>query len=259
MNRIEVQCSKCKETRTIGAKDAKRRLKANGHTDCRKCASLKPLPEVINNSKVIKDLGVVQFEGYAKRLAVFECQYCHKEFKARVNDITTKKQEGCMCRTGYKSDGKKNNPQLYMVWEAMRGRCNNPKNKSYHNYGGRGITIEPAWDDFNVFRDWAHANGYTPGINLSIDREDNNGNYESSNCRWTTPNVQAANKRYGLKTTKTNAIGVFPNGLKFYYAITYLGNTYYKGNFNTVEEAVEARKAFILLKGFPHTLERTEV
>lgn len=83
--------------------------------------------------------------------------------------------------------------KLYMVWDSMRARCNTTTNKDYENYGGRGISVCSEWDDFVVFRKWAMSNGYKQG--LSIDRIDNDGNYEPSNCRWATAHEQRINQR----------------------------------------------------------------
>lgn len=80
----------------------------------------------------------------------------------------------------------------------MRQRCNNPNQQSYHNYGGRGISICKEWDDYSVFRDWAFANGYQDDAvrgELTLDRIDVNGNYCPSNCRFVDMVTQANNKR----------------------------------------------------------------
>lgn len=82
---------------------------------------------------------------------------------------------------------------LYRVWASFRNRCNNPKSRPYHNYGARGISICAEWDDYKTFVDWAMANGYKKG--LEIDRINNNGNYEPSNCRFVTPMVNTRNRR----------------------------------------------------------------
>ena len=84
--------------------------------------------------------------------------------------------------------------RLYRIWNAMKRRTTKPNDISYPLYGGRGIRVCAEWyNDFSVFKEWADKNGYID--NLSIDRINPDGNYEPSNCRWSTVTKQANNRR----------------------------------------------------------------
>lgn len=84
--------------------------------------------------------------------------------------------------------------RLYGIWEQMRNRCYRKSVLHYSDYGGRGIIVCDEWkNSYESFRDWALVNGYQD--NLSIDRINNDGNYEPDNCRWVSAAQQANNRR----------------------------------------------------------------
>lgn len=86
------------------------------------------------------------------------------------------------------------NSRLHTIWHSMYCRCHYPGTNGYNRYGGRGIKICKEWeDDFMNFYNWAINNGYKE--NLTLDRIDVNGNYEPSNCRWATLEMQRRNMR----------------------------------------------------------------
>lgn len=78
----------------------------------------------------------------------------------------------------------------YKIWSAMKARCANPKTTHYHRYGGRGIKVCERW---NEFRNFIKDMGERPE-KMDLDRIDNNGNYELSNCRWISHNENCNNR-----------------------------------------------------------------
>ena len=94
------------------------------------------------------------------------------------------------------------NTKMYCKWVNVKQRCLNPKHPSYHNYGGRGITVCDEWNDFLNFQEWATHNGYSDS--LELDRIDNDGNYEPNNFRFITHRENNYNKRTNVLYTYNN-------------------------------------------------------
>ena len=131
------------------------------------------------------------------------------------------------------------NTKTYRTWQGMIGRCNNPNNINFKNYGGRGIKVCQQWLKFaNFFEDM----GLKPA-GLTIERTDNNKGYYKENCRWATQTEQNRNQRV-CKTNKTGATGVLWLKQTKKYVVKIMAN--YKqihiGCFAKLEDAVAARK-----------------
>lgn len=84
---------------------------------------------------------------------------------------------------------------VYRIWQAMIARCENPNQKHYSDYGGRGIKVCSEWHDIKKFAKWADETGFVSGKNLSIEREDVNGDYCPENCCWIDRKLQSRNRR----------------------------------------------------------------
>ena len=107
--------------------------------------------------------------------------------------------------------------KMYKVWTSMKGRCRNPNDTQYHLYGGRGIQVFGGWvESFELFSSYM---GDRPQ-GMSLDRIDNNGNYEPGNVRWATGSEQLANTRRTILVShdgKTMCLRDWSRELGVYY------------------------------------------
>lgn len=131
-----------------------------------------------------------------------ECGNFTKNTRPKSLETGKTKSCGCYSREVIKNGRPKttshiNQTRVYRILTGVKNRCLNPNEPSYHNYGARGITVCDEWLDkdngYLAFYSWAMSNGYQD--DLTLDRKDNNGNYEPSNCRWTTMGEQQRNRR----------------------------------------------------------------
>ena len=138
---------------------------------------------------------------------------CGNETIVRGSHLTNNKIKSCGCYNKEVASKRlsthlKSKTKLYKIWQNMKKRCYNEYSTHYQNYGGRGIKVCNEWlDDFMNFYNWAMANGYKEpkkSHDITIDRINNNGNYEPSNCRWVDMKIQTNNRRHNHLITYKN-------------------------------------------------------
>lgn len=132
----------------------------------------------------------------------------------------------------YKKNGQTRVSSTYASWSNMIQRCLNEKSTSYSYYGGRGVKVCERWKRFENFLE---DMGEKPDPNLTIDRIDNNGNYEKSNCRWENRKTQRLNQRKVKSNNKY--FGVYKSGFNTWKAQC---NNKYIGSFKNENDAALA-------------------
>lgn len=137
--------------------------------------------------------------------------------------------------------------RLAAIYQGMKQRCYNTNRPNYKYYGGRGIVICDEWlSSSQAFFDWAMANGYQE--NLTIDRINNDGNYEPQNCRWVSAKEQATNKRPRTRkphthprSSNTGVARVTYDKKNSRYRV-FLRNNHYVGSRKSLQEAIALRE-----------------
>jgi hypothetical protein len=133
------------------------------------------------------------------RKACWKCKCdCGRVVILRGNDLLSGRTKSCWCwKTADVSRHGESKHDIYRIWAGMKQRCNRPKTRSYKYYGARGVIVCERW--IKSFDAFLKDMGPRPSKRHSIDRINNDGNYEPENCRWATAKQQAANKRKALK------------------------------------------------------------
>ena len=159
----------------------------------------------INQLMIIELLPYMQGHG---RRCVARCD-CGTVKEYIIDNIKRGRTVSCGCHRVEVSKAKnyihgESHLPLNNRWKGIKQRCYNPRCGCYKYYGARGIRMCDEWrNDYTAFRDWALSNGYKEA--LQIDRIDNDGNYEPSNCRWVTPSENMLNRSDNVFLTVGNS------------------------------------------------------
>lgn len=166
--------------------------------------------------------------GHTERRVLCECD-CGNEVVVLLNSIRFGRTSSCGClandatseRNRIHATHRMSKSSTYLCWHSMKQRCNNTNHQAYPQYGGRGITVCERWE--HSFKNFLEDMGHRPSVRHSIDRIDNDGNYEPGNCRWATVTQQGRNKHNNVmlsccgetlcQSEWAERIGISPEGI----------------------------------------------
>lgn len=148
-----------------------------------------------NKLTIIADLGLKQGKRQRARYVRCLCD-CGNEADCRLDNLQNGRPRSCGCAiqegAQRRTTHAMTNTRVYKIWSGMKHRILRPTASGYQNYGGRGIKYDPEWESFEKFLE---DMGLPPSDEHTLDREDSNGDYCKSNCRWVTMDVQVRNRR----------------------------------------------------------------
>ena len=208
--------------------------------------------EMIGKCIYIED---AEYYGYS-RGAMFECPYCGNLFVWDIRSMRVGVKDHCGCQPSKRIKHGMVETKIYGKWSNAIQRCTNKKDKAYKNYGGRGISVCDEWLlDFEQFYNHVSSLEYYNKDGYTLDRIDNDGNYEPGNVRWTTRTVQNLNKR--KRCGKNTYTGVYKQeDSNTYTARVHTNPKYtYIGAFTTEEDAVVAINTYITENNLPQKIQ----
>lgn len=203
--------------------------------------------EIVGNHNInfLEETLPCSYSGSFIRTANFQC-HCGKIFNTAIVRVKNNRAKSCGCfklnmfLNNITIHGLSDNP-IYGVWKHMRQRTSCKNHVQYNNYGGRRIRVFPPWQvDFQLFYDYVSALPHFGEKGYSIDRIDNDGNYEPGNLRWTTRHIQNINRR---TYNSTGYHGVYQASINSW---SFSVGDYKQNGFYSLIDAINARNKFIL-------------
>ena len=204
---------------------------------------------------IVSDLGLVlEPSGKRHHRVVVQCSVCKKHRETRISRVD---EPFNICRS-CKLKKRNTTHGLYYhhmkgMYNAMKQRCNNPNQRMYYRYGGRGIGVCDRWkSDINNYIEDMYP---TFKKGLTIERINVDGNYEPSNCIWADMVTQSHNKDYDniMKNNTTGYIGVWKVKENIYVAeLTYKNKKHRIGRYKTALDGAIAREKYIIENNLPN-------
>lgn len=145
---------------------------------------------------------------------MFRCD-CGNLKECSTNSVRRGLIKSCGCL--HKPHGE-SKTRLHRIWCGMRERCRIDNTGFHKNWAGRGIKVCDEWNRYPLFKEWALSHGYTD--DLTIDRIDNNGDYEPANCRWISYREQLRNTRTNHYVTINGESHIVPDWCEILQTVT---------------------------------------
>lgn len=214
--------------------------------------------------KLVQDLGMLGSpkSKSKKRYAYFECPDCKKPFKVAVASIKNGNTKRCLkCKYIKHQTHGASSLKGYKRWEAMLSRCYKPSDKCYEVYGARGISVQENWrTDPNAYLKYITnlPNAFKKG--WTVDRADNNGNYEEGNLRWVSAKTQAENSTGGTRgKSKYKGVTWAKTQGKWMVRLMVSGKRKLIGYYSCEVEAAKSYDNYIDFIGMPDKLKNRNI